>query len=299
MANPDAMDSEPDRDRTSHSLSRLVQVDVAGLSDAGKVRARNEDHFFVARVGRFLEFLQTNLPINQIPSRAEDIGYGMAVADGMGGRAAGEEASRLALKTLVALALSTPDWIFLADDPAFADEIMRRASERYGKIDRTLANEAAAHPGLTGFGTTMISAVNVGSRLIVAHVGDSRAYLLRKGTLHQLTKDHTLARTLYEAGQITSDEVATHHLRHVLTQNLGGNRAIADVQKLAVQNGDRLLLCSDGLTDMVPDDQIAELLAEGKTSQEICQRLVDQALVAGGQDNVTVVVAQYRISENS
>src|SRR5262249_21511115 len=125
---------------------------------------------------------------------------------------------------------------------------------------------------------------------------DSRAYLLRAGKLHQLTRDHTVVRELSEAGIITQAQAATHFLRHTLTRHLGGNRgAKPDVQKLTLQQGDCLLLCSDGLHDMLSDDQIAGILASGETSVTLSQRLIDRALAAGGKDNVTVVLAQYRI----
>src|SRR5438309_2133295 len=164
-------------------LSSLVQIDVAGLSHPGKVRPNNEDHFLVVRFGRFLEPLATNLPAGQVPSRFEDVGYAMAVADGLGGHAAGEEASKRALTTLVNLVLNTPDWFFRMDDPSSAEEVMRRAADRFGQIDHALAEEAADDPTLHGFGTTMTLAASVGWDVLIAHVGDSRAYLFRKGTL--------------------------------------------------------------------------------------------------------------------
>ena len=162
-------------------LSSPVQVDVAGLSHPGKVRPDTEDHFLVLRFGRFLEPLATNLPAAQAPSRCEDIGYVMAVADGMGGHAAGEEASKLALTTLVGLVLDTPDWFLRMDDPPAAEEVMRRAAERFGRIDHALADEAAEDPKLHGLGTTLTLAASLGWDLLLAHVGDSRAYLLRGG----------------------------------------------------------------------------------------------------------------------
>jgi protein phosphatase len=281
--------------RPPEPLASLVQVDVAGLSHPGKVRPNNEDHFLVVRFGRFLEPLATNLPAGQVPSRFEDVGYGMAVADGMGGHVAGEEASRLALTTLVNLVLNTPDWFLRMDDPSAAEEVMRRAADRFGHVDQTLVEEAAEDPRLHGFGTTMTLAASAGWDLLIAHVGDSRAYLFRKGTLHQLTCDHTLVGELYRAGMITRAQAATHRLRHALTRNLGGSvGAKPDVQKLALADGDCLLLCSDGLSEMVGNAEIVRVLAGGGPSEAMSQRLVDAALAAGDKDNVTVVVAQYR-----
>jgi protein phosphatase len=289
-----ALPASPGR-RPPGQLSSLVQVDVAGLSHPGKVRPNNEDHFLVLRFGRFLEPLATNLPAGQVPSRFEDIGYVMAVADGMGGHAAGEEASKLAITTLVNLVLNTPDWFLRMDDPSAAEEVMRRATERFGQIDHALAEEAADDPKLHGFGTTMTLAASLGRDLLLAHVGDSRAYLFRKGTLYQLTRDHTLVRELYEAGMIVTALAATQHLRHLLTRHLGANKgAKPDVQRLSLVDGDCLLLCTDGLSEMVGDAEIAEVLAGGGPSETMSQRLVDGALAAGGKDNVTVIVARYR-----
>ena len=156
-------------------LSSPVQVDVAGLSHSGKVRPNNEDHFLVLRFGRFLEPLATNLPAGQAPPRCEDVGYALAVADGMGGHAAGEEASKLALTTLVNLVLNTPDWFLRMDEASSAEEVMRRAAERFGRIDQALAEEAVEDPRLHGLGTTLTLAASLGGDLLLAHVGDSRA----------------------------------------------------------------------------------------------------------------------------
>jgi protein phosphatase len=166
-------------------VSSPLQVKIAGLSHPGKLRPKNEDHFLVVRFSRFLECLETNLPDGQVPSRFENIGYA-AVADGMGGHAAGEEASRFALAMLTKLVMMTPDWIFRVDEPAFAEEVMRRASDRFEQIDHALAEKGDANPALYGLGTTMTLAANIGKDLFVAHIGDSRAYLFRGGKLHLL-----------------------------------------------------------------------------------------------------------------
>jgi protein phosphatase len=219
----------------------------------------------------------------------------MAVADGLGGHAAGEEASQRVLTTLVGLVLSTPDWFLRMDEASSAQEVMRRAAERFGHIDQALAEEAAEDPRLRGFGTTLTLAASLGWDLLLAHVGDSRAYLSRGGALYQLTRDHTMVCELYDAGMVDSAQAAAPHLRHFLTRHLGANKGDRpDVQRLALADGDCLLLCSDGLSDMVSDAEIGEVLVGGGTSEAMSQRLVDRALVAGGKDNVTVVVAQYR-----
>jgi len=174
---------------------------------------------------------------------------------------------------------------------------MRRAAERYERVNQTLAWEAGRDLGLTGFGTTMTVAYSLGKELFVAHLGDSRVYLLRQGRLAQLTRDHTIVQELIDQRAISRKEAATHHLRHVLTQSLGDNglRIEPEVTRIGLEDGDRLLLCTDGLTDMAGDQPIGEILGGGEPAQTICERLVDRALGAGGKDNVTVVVACYRL----
>ena len=251
-------------------------------------------------MGSFLESLETNVPADDLPPRFVDDGYAMAVADGMGGQAAGEEASKLAITTLVNLVLATPDWIARADDAWLVEEIKRRAAERFQLVDHVLSEEAESDPRLQGYGTTMTLAGSVGRNLFIANIGDSRVYLFRAGKLHQLTRDHTLAAELYEAGKLTCAEAATHRLRHVLTKHLGADRAgKPDVQDLSLENGDCVLLCSDGLNEMVSDDKIAAVLSGKVDSKTKCEKLIDLALAGGGKDNVTVIVARYRIGETA
>jgi protein phosphatase len=273
----------------------IVAVDVAGQSHQGLVRPNNEDHFVVVRLGRFLERLQSNLPAGDSLSRFEEITYGFGVADGIGGSAGGEVASRIALDTLNNLILDVPDWIFRPDDDIITREIVRRAAERYEKIKEKLKEHAIEEPRLHGYGTTMTVAWNLGKNLFVGHIGDSRAYLHRQHKLCQLTRDHTMAQALADHGQVSQAEVAKHRLRHVLTRSLGDRVAEVkpDIQQVVLDAGDRLLLCSDGLTDMISDSAIAAILDGGETAEKTCKALVDAALAAGGKDNVTVIVARY------
>ncbi len=284
-------------------FSALVRVDAAGLSHPGCVRPSNEDHFLICRFGRYLQTVETNLPDMSQASRFDERGYGFVVADGMGGSAAGELASSQAIHILVNLVLYTPDWILRLDDESLTDEVLRRASERYREVNRALGEQAAVAPQLRGFGTTMTLAASVGADLFLAHLGDSRAYIFRQDTLYRLTRDHTMAQRLADAGIISQEKVATHRLRHVLTAFLGDNPddVQPDVQRLRLADGDCLLLCTDGMTDLVRDEDIAACLASkssreqqgDESSAQVCQRLVDRALGTGGKDNVTVIVARY------
>jgi PPM family protein phosphatase len=289
--------TSPTDGRSPRAASSVVQVDLAALSHPGKVRPNNEDHFLVVRFNRALQTVLTNLPEGLIPLRAEEVGYGMVVADGMGGMAAGEVASRLAIRTLINLTLATPDWILTRGGPEI-ERVMQRMAERYRRVDAALREEARADPSLSGMGTTMTLACSVGADLILAHVGDSRAYLLRGGALHPLTRDHTLVRELVDRGVVRPEQAASHPFRHVLTRALGGSggEIEAEVQWVSLADEDQLLLCTDGLTDMVDATTIGSILRSSASSDDACLTLVELALQNGGKDNVTVVLARYRFA---
>jgi protein phosphatase len=165
------------------------------------------------------------------------------------------------------------------------------------QINQALGQQARADSGLQGFGTTFTASWNLGRRLFIAHVGDSRAYLFRGQALEQLTRDHTFAQELADRGLIASEEVAKHRMRHVLTRALGDTDAAGgpELQQLHLEDGDAVLLCTDGLSDMILDQQIAATLTNAQTCDLACQHLLEQALEAGGKDNITVVLARYRV----
>ena len=277
-----------------------LRLDAAGLSHQGHVRSNNEDHFAIASFGRSLELTQSNLPPDDTPTRHDLAGQALLVTDGLGGQAAGETASRAAINLLFQLVVETPDWIFRLDDPPLAAEIERRASQRMDQISQTMTQQADADPHLRGFGTTLTMAWGVGSQWIVAHVGDSRAYLCRQGELKQLTHDHTVAQALADAGMIKQTDVRFHRMRNRLTQLLGDDvrHVTPQIEHLVVQPGDSVLLCTDGLTDMLPDSLIAGLLAEATSAAECCLRLITAALDAGGKDNVTAIVGRFAADQS-
>ena len=278
--------------------SSLVRVDINALSHAGHQRANNEDHYLVTRLGRTLETLMTSLPAGDVPARTEEVNYVMIVADGMGGHAAGEIASRLAISALISLALDVPDWIFKADE-THAREIERRSRTRVQEVGALLVARGQSDPALRGMGTTLTAARSLGRDLLITHVGDSRAYLLRGRQLHHLTRDHTYAQLLVDLGQLTPGDAAGSRHRHVLVNALGGSAGDVqvDTDMLQLEDGDRVLLCSDGLTDLVDDVTITSILLENTRSSDACERLVQRALDGGGRDNVTVIVAGYRLPD--
>ena len=288
--------SSGDRSTAVASYSSLVRIDVAALSHKGHVRSDNEDHFLVTRLGRTFETMITSLPERDVPRLAEEVNYVMIVADGMGGHAAGEVASRMALSAIVNIALDIPDWILKLD--AEHKRIMEeRTRARVREIGAMLVEEGQRDPALSGMGTTLTSARSLGRDLQITHVGDSRAYLLRAGRLHRLTKDHTYAQLLVDLGRLPSTDQADPRHRHILTNALGGSdrEAKVDIDLMKLEDGDRVLLCSDGLTDMVDDPTIARILSEAAGSQQACETLVHRALENGGRDNVTVIVAGYQL----
>lgn len=291
---------EPDA-RQPAGASSLVELDLAALSHPGKVRRNNEDHFIAARFDRSMRTLLTNLPEGEVPQWYAETAYGMLVADGVGGAAAGEIASRTAIHALVDLVIETPDWIMRLDEP-LAREVLERMERRFQQVREVLVERAKADPALRGMATTMTVACSLGPELLMAHVGDSRAYVFRRdGRLERLTRDQTMAQSLADSGAIRQDEVAKNPYRHVLTSALATRGAFVQVElkHSRLEDGDQMLLCSDGLTDMVPDDSIARELAIPGPAAGVCRRLVDLALEARGKDNVTVVLGRYRIPKEA
>lgn len=287
-------------DLPSHELpepfSSSMVVDVFGISHLGHVRPNNEDHFLVARVGRALETLFSNLHENSPGLRFDEAAYAMVVADGVGGQPAGEIASSQAIFTLLNLALQTPDWQFRWG-PKEMNTVMWRAQDRFRRVNEALLQEATAYSVLQGMCTTMTVALSHGRDLIVSHVGDSRASLLHNGRLMRLTRDHTLAAQLLEEGAVASDDPFVTTLKGALLQAVGGseNDLRPDVDHYELTEGDQLLVCTDGLTDMVDDGLIESVLSESKSAELACRNLVNLALANGGLDNITVIVARYSI----
>lgn len=277
-------------------FSSRVNVDFYGISDKGRVRPNNEDHFLLVRVGRAVETVLTNLSeAETLPGELfEETGYGMVLADGVGGEAAGEVASRQAIYILLSLALNTPDWQFRWGAKE-RNTVMWRMKDRFRRINAALFRDAAADPGLTGMCTTLTAAVIHGNDLIVGHIGDSRAYLLHDGKLIRLTRDHTLGERLVEDGTHKPGDPLVLDLRGLLVKALGSKESEAepDIYDCLLEDKDQLLLCTDGLTDMVEDAEIETIMNGSNSAQAACRNLVERALSNGGRDNVTVIVARY------
>jgi len=269
-----------------------LTVRACGLTDPGRVRPHNEDQFLIASFSHALHVRQTSIRQPAVQLSGPE-GHLFVVADGVGGAVGGARASDLAVRSVEDFLINSLHTCLRLTQGE--GEVRRGLREALAQADARLFQEAQRRPELSGMGTTLTLAACAGPDLYVAHVGDSRCYLLRRGVLHQLTRDHTLIEAMVRKGVLTADEAAHHSMRHVIINVVGGNQTgvEAEVHHLNVGAGDVLLLCSDGLTEMVPDAEIQDILtAEAETSR-CCRRLVDRANELGGRDNVTVVVARF------
>jgi protein phosphatase len=286
----------PEETTVEFETSDRIQIRCAGATHPGKHRANNEDQHLIARLAKSMHVCQSSLPDDGQTQYSAEVGYLLVVADGMGGAAAGERASALAVESIERFVLNTIKW-FLHLGPKEEHVLYDELREGLERADRAVFAEAQEDPRYQGMGTTLTMAFTVASDLFLVHAGDSRAYLFRDGQLHQLTTDHTLVQALVQGGAISSEAARKHKMRNVVTNVLGGpsEGVHAEIHKLLIQDGDVLLLCSDGLTEPVPESEIVEILANHRGPDDACQRLVSQALDHGGPDNITAIVARYEM----
>jgi protein phosphatase len=269
------------------------EIDVFGLTHAGRVRSTNQDHFLLCSLHKTVRVHATSLPQpERLPLNAERLAFLGVVADGVGGLAGGEEASQAAIAAVY-------DYItqslrcYYTEDPAHEasfytalDEAVQAAHQR---VVDSAAEEGAGHGA-----TTLTIALAVWPRIYVVHVGDTRCYLWRDGTLHRITSDQTVAQALLEAGVLSSEEAERSPHSHVLTSAVGGESLAPVTNVIRSRWGDVLLLCSDGLTKHVSDDEIGRQLTELGSAEAGCHTLLEHALDGGGSDNVTVVIGHAR-----
>jgi protein phosphatase len=253
-----------------------VRLTHAGATDVGRKRTHNEDAYLL-------------LPEESL----------FCVADGMGGHASGEVAARIAVEEMAEFFRTTgrdedATWPFRLDPARGYDENRLLCGVKLANL--RIFERAASDQRLRGMGTTIValSLPRAGDEVLIGHVGDSRAYLLRGGTLRQLTEDHSLLNDYKKSRALTPEEIEAFPHKNVIVRALGMREVVeVDVQRLALGPGDTLLLCSDGLSGMVPDDRIAEVIrGHPKDLRGAAQALVDAANEGGGQDNVTCVLVQ-------
>ena len=235
-----------------------MNLEAAAFSDAGKVRASNEDAF----------------------GHCVDAGV-FAVCDGMGGAAAGEVASRLAVDTLIERLCAVK-----------SEEDRKRAmTEAVTAANRLIYAQAAQDPTLQGMGTTLVATAIQDHHALICHVGDSRCYLYRAGKLTRQTNDHSLVEEQVRLGHMTRQDAKHSPLKNVITRAIGTQQSVEpEIKELPLEPGDILLLCSDGLTGEVSEDRIAAMLGAPGTIEQRCRRLIDAANEAGSHDNVTALL---------
>jgi len=281
--------------------SATVRVQFGAETRHGRSRTVNADHYLIIRLGRTQETVRSSLGDSIVTKHFEEHGYGMVVADGMGPGGSGEIASRIAVETLVHLVRVFGKWNLRIND-AIAQDIMQRAERFYRQVDVAVAEESyrTSTPGLQ---TTLTAVFGAGRDLFFAHVGHSRAYLFRGGRLLRLTRDHTIgrggARRVPSAPLIDLSRAA-RDLKHILTDTIGMAGAVGptiDLERFQLDDGDRVLVCTNGLTDGVEEDSITELLRSIASPDDVCRALVDRAVASNVDDDVTAVVADYRFHE--
>ncbi len=260
-----------------------IRVRLFGRTDVGQIREHNEDNFLVADLTRRSRSLMETDRVQGIAERGTVLG----VCDGMGGAAAGEVASQLAVDIIY-------EKLTQGEPPLNHDDLARRLVNAVEEAGGRIFGEARADRTRRGMGTTATIAALLDSRLFVAQVGDSRAYVLRGDKFVQVSRDQSLVNQLIEAGQLTEEEAETFEHNNIILQALGTSDTVqVDLTYAELRKGDILLLCSDGLSGMVRFEEIRELLRSSVEPLDICKALTERANQAGGHDNITVIVVQF------
>jgi protein phosphatase len=268
-----------------------LNFEFGATSHAGLVRSENQDHYIVLRRIRTQQLLLTNVATEELMCPSDEA-FGMAVADGMGGGGRGELASRLAIREAWDLASRTTSWVMKLRD-LNTNELAERVEGFVYMMQQAFLQEYTTNPEFTNSGTTWTSAYLVCGFAIIAQIGDSPSFLWRDGTFQRITTDHTVEQEFVAAG--VAPEIAGRY-GHMLTRCLRYD-ALKDrpsVYHVRLRPGDQLLLCTDGLTDMVGDGEIAGCLDDYPTAQTACDALILLALSRGGKDNITVVLARAK-----
>ena len=261
--------------------SSKIRVEVFAKTDLGRTRDHNEDRFLVADLTRKSASLQPEVRNHDIGPR----GTLLVVADGMGGAAAGEVASAMATDTIYAHLMKT----WNAENEVTPQRFAYRLKEAVEVANASIHAHAKAHPEVRGMGTTTTAAGVLNDHLYLTQVGDSRAYLIRGGEAHQLTKER-----LVEAGELTEEEAAQSERRNIILQALGPDPKVkVDLTHQEVRRGDILVLCSDGLSGQVKKEEIAKIVTAAPNLSSACDQLIALANERGGPDNITVVIARF------
>ena len=273
----------------------LTQMDCFGLTDLGRKRPTNQDHYLIADLNKSMRVHDTSLTLdNETRVYGGSQGKLLIVADGMGGEAAGERACTIAVDQVTTYVLNSLAWCFRLEEGSehdFEDHL----KEALESCQKSIQSAVGKHPEMKSMGTTMTMVYIVWPRAFVVHVGDSRCYLLRDRQLDQITVDHTVSEIMAEAGKMSREEARHSPMGNALWNVLGGSsdELSVDVYKITVERDDILLLCTDGLYDMVPHEKLQELLNSNTSAEAACRKLVDLANENGGRDNITVIVSHF------
>jgi len=267
-------------------------ITTHGATDVGRIRERNEDQFVIATLTGLLWIDQSSFQQPRFQCGGPR-GHLMVVADGMGGHVGGDEASALAVGTIENFVLGALGWLLDLTSPG--DTLLDELKNALRRADATVTAAAQSQPRSRAMGTTLTLAYAYEDVLYLAHVGDSRCYLSRGGRLTQLTRDHTIVGELVAAGVLKAEEAKDSRMRHVVTNVVGGGtpKVTVELHRLPLTAGDVVLLCTDGLNDMVSDEQIQRTIAERVEPEAIVNQLVSDAVMLGGVDNVTVVASRF------
>lgn len=269
---------------------RDEDLDFFGLTHPGKVRKENQDHFLFSTIHKAMRVGGTSLPNREqleMPSQRL-ASFGM-VADGVGGHAGGEQASRAALEA-IATYLAHATNCFFTTDPDNQAVFLEALTAGAEKSRDAVIEQAKASGDARGMATTLTAAMVTWPHLYLLQVGDSRCYQFRHGVLTQLSRDQTMAQDMVDMGILPAERAANTQFANVLSSSIGGQSYRPVVTTHNVEPGEVLLLCTDGLTKHVSQERIAERLGQLTSSEQACRALVDDALAGGGTDNVTVVI---------
>ena len=270
---------------------REDEIDAHGVTHPGKVRRDNQDHFLLCSLRKQLVVRLTSIPDPHLPADAERLASLAMVADGVGGAAHGETASRLALAAATQYVSRSLRCYYGAsdEDERQLDEALREGAHQ---CHADLLRRGEEDPAFQGMATTLTLFLGVWPHGYLLQVGDSRCYLLRHGELTQITRDQTMAQEMVDIGAMKAEEAAGTRLAHTLTSAIGGSQTDPKVTRFDMTWGHVILLCSDGLTRHVSDDRIREVLRSMTSARQACETLLQDALEGGGSDNITVVVGR-------
>lgn len=275
------------------------ELDLYGLTHTGRVRKENQDHFLLCTVHPQVVIHGTSLPDQEtLPLRGQRLATIMLVADGVGGSAAGSRASRLATEAVMRYVSSTLrcyHTVGTSSEAEFLDSLRAAATEAHD----TVRAESITELGGRQMATTLSLGIVVWPWLYVLQVGDSRCYVHENGELRQVTRDQTVAQSLVDQGVLPAEQAKASPLKHVLASAIGASESLPEVTRVNVkQRGTVILVCSDGLTKHVSDEEIGQALGAMQSAEQVSRQLVELALDRGGTDNVTLVVGRARHPTN-